>query len=87
MSEAILSDVLAGAGLTVIGTFEFRAPHSWSPESLAGFAQPISILSRSALDEHLEAFARDLQGRLLAVRPDGHSDDGVSFTHDLAVMP
>ncbi len=47
MSEAILSDGLAGAGLTVIGAFEFQARHSWSPESLAGFAQPISILSRS----------------------------------------
>ncbi len=82
-----MADVLAGAGLTVIGTFEFQARHSWSPESLAGFAQPVSIPSRSALDEHLEAFGRDLYGRLLAVRPDGHSDDVVSFTYDLAVMP
>ena len=36
--------------------------------------------SRSALDEHLEAFAQDLHGRLLAVRPDGHFD-GVGQLH------
>lgn len=79
--------MFAEPGLTVIGTFEFQALHSWSPEGLAGFAQSTSILSRSALDEHLEAFARYPPGRLLAVRPDGHFDDVVSFTYDLAVMP
>jgi SAM-dependent methyltransferase len=79
--------VLASAGLTVIGTFEFTAPHIWTLETLAGFAHSTSILSRSALGDHVEAFERDLRDRLLAVQPNGNFEEPVSFTYDLAVKP
>lgn len=77
--------VLAGAGLKVLGAYEFREPHSWTLEALAGFAHSTSILSRTALGVHLEAFERDLRDRLLAVQPGGHFDETVSFTYDLAI--
>jgi ubiquinone/menaquinone biosynthesis C-methylase UbiE len=79
--------VLSDAGLDVLGTFEFSAPHRWTVETLAGFAYSTSILSRSALGEHLEAFERDLHDRLLAAQPDGHFDETVRFAYDLAVKP
>jgi hypothetical protein len=79
--------VLADAGLEVIGSFEFVAPHRWSPETLAGFAYSTSVLSRSALGDHIEAFERDLRERLLAAQPDGDFQDQVSFKYDLAVKP
>jgi ubiquinone/menaquinone biosynthesis C-methylase UbiE len=79
--------VLADAGLKVIGTYEFTAPHIWTLEALAGFAHSTSILSRSALGDHIEAFERDLRARLLAVQPDGDFEESVSFTFDLAVRP
>jgi ubiquinone/menaquinone biosynthesis C-methylase UbiE len=79
--------VLAEAGLDVIGTYEFATPHSWSLESLAGFAYSTSILSRSALGNHVEAFERDLQDRLLSIQADGNFEESVSFTYDLAVKP
>ena len=77
--------VLASAGLTVIGTYEFTATHTWTLETLAGFAHSTSILSRSALGSHVEAFECDLRDRLLAVQPDGNFEEPVSFTYDLAV--
>ncbi|HTV10480.1 MAG TPA: class I SAM-dependent methyltransferase [Acidimicrobiales bacterium] len=79
--------VLANAGLTVVGTFEFTAPHVWALETLAGFAHSTSILSRSALGNHVEAFEHDLRDRLLAIQPDGNFEERVSFTYDLAVKP
>ena len=79
--------MLASAGLTVISTYEFTAPHIWTLETLAGFAHSTSILSRSALGDHLEAFERDLRDRLLAVQPNGNFEEPVSFTYDLAVKP
>ncbi len=79
--------VLADAGLTVVGTYEFTAPHIWTLETLAGFAHSTSILSRSALGGHVAAFERDLQDRLLAVQPDGNFEESVSFTYDLAAKP
>lgn len=77
--------VLAEAGLDVIGTYEFTASHSWTLETLAGFAYSTSILSPSALGAHREAFEHDLRDRLLSVRPDGTFEETVSFTYDLAV--
>ena len=87
LTQAPHLTVLAGAGLTVIGTYEFRVPHIWTVESVAGLAHSTSILSRSALGDHVEAFERDLRDRLLAVQPDGHFEESVSFTYDLAVKP
>jgi ubiquinone/menaquinone biosynthesis C-methylase UbiE len=76
--------VLASAGLTVIGSYEFAAPHIWTPETLAGFAHSTSILSRTALGDHVEAFEHDLRDRLLGVQPGGNFEETVSFTYDLA---
>jgi SAM-dependent methyltransferase len=87
LTEAPNLTVLAQAGLTVIGTYEFSATHIWTLETLAGFAHSTSILSRSALGDHLEAFEGDLRGRLRAVQPDGEFEESVSFTYDLAVKP
>lgn len=79
--------VLAGAGFTAIGTYEFAAPHTWTLESLVGFAHSTSILSRVAVGTHLDAFERDLRDRLLAVQPDGRFEEEVGFRYDLAVRP
>ena len=87
LAQAPHLTVLAGAGLTVIGTYEFRASHTWALETLAGFAHSTSILSRSALGDHAEAFERDLRDRLLAVQPNGNFEESVTFTYDLAVKP
>jgi ubiquinone/menaquinone biosynthesis C-methylase UbiE len=77
--------VLADAGLNVVGTYDFQSPHTWTPETLAGFAYSTSILSQSALDDQVDAFERDLQDRLLSVQPDGNFEESVSFSYDLAV--
>jgi SAM-dependent methyltransferase len=87
LSQAPNLTLLAGAGLTVIGTYEFTAPHIWTLEALAGFAHSTSILSRSALGDHIQAFERDLRDRLLAAEPNGHFEETVSFTYDLAIKP
>ena len=85
LAQAPNLTVLANAGLTVIGTYEFTAPHTWTLEALAGFAHSTSILSFSALGNHVEAFECDLRDRLLAVQPDGNFEESVSFKYDLAV--
>jgi ubiquinone/menaquinone biosynthesis C-methylase UbiE len=87
LAQAPNLTVLADAGLSVIGTYEFAAPHSWTLETLAGFAYSTSILSRSALGNHVEAFERDLRDRLLSIQPDGHFEESVSFSYDLALKP
>src|SRR5580658_7145242 len=87
MTQAPNLTVLADAGLNVIGTYEFTAPCAWTLESLTGFAHSTSILSRSALGNHVEAFERDLRNRLLAIQPDGNFEETASFTYDLAMKP
>jgi hypothetical protein len=84
LSEEPHLAVLARAGLTVIGSYEFTAPHTWTPETLAGFAHSTSILSRTALGAHVEAFECDLRDRLLGIQPDGNFEETVRFTYDLA---
>jgi len=79
--------VLVRAGLAVVGSYEFTASRTWSVETLTGFAHSTSILSRTALGDHAEAFERDLRKRLLAVQPDGNLKESVCFTYDLAVKP
>ena len=85
LTQAPNLTVLADAGLSVMSTYEFRAPRSWTLETLAGFAHSTSILSRAALGNHVEAFERDLHNRLLSVQPDGNFEESVSFAYDLAV--
>lgn len=83
--EAPHLTVLADAGFDVIGTFEFLVPHTWTLESLVGFAHSTSILSRPVLGDHVDAFADDLRERLLAVQPGGVFLESVRFSYDLAV--
>ena len=75
-------------GLMSIGTYEFTVLHIWTLESLAGFAHSTSILSRSALGDHVEAFERDLRNQFfLPYSPTATSTNPASFTYDLAVKP
>ena len=41
--------VLASAGFTVVGEFEFTTPHEWTVETLTGFMYATSFLSQPAL--------------------------------------
>lgn len=79
--------VLADAGFRVIARQEFSASHTWTLESLIGFAHSTSILSRPALGTHLPDFERDLRERLRTVQPDGPFEEVVTFSFDLAVKP
>lgn len=85
--QAPHTTVLAEAGLELVGTYSFTAPHVWSLQTLAGLAHSTSILSRPALGGHLADFERDLAERLLAVQPDGRFEEQVTFWYDLAVKP
>ena len=76
--------VLARAGFTVVGEFEFPTPHAWTVETLTGFMYATSILSQPALGANVPAFARDLRARLLAVDPGGVYPEEVSFSYTLA---
>jgi SAM-dependent methyltransferase len=87
LTQAPNITVLANAGLTIVGTYEFRVPHIWTLEALAGFAHSTSVLSLSALGHHVEAFERDLRERLLALQPNGNFEEPVSFAYDLALKP
>ena len=84
MTQATNLTVLADAGLTVIGTYEFTA-HIWTLETL-GRLRPLHPFPVS-LGDRVEAFERDLRDRLLAVQPNGNFEETVSFTHDLAIKP
>jgi ubiquinone/menaquinone biosynthesis C-methylase UbiE len=79
--------VLAKAGFTIVGRFEFSAPHEWTVESLTGFMYSTSFLSQGALGHHRQAFEDDLRGRLLAAEPSGVFREDVSFGYDLAKRP
>jgi hypothetical protein len=76
--------VLASAGFTVIGEFEFPTPHAWTVETLTGFVYATSFLSQPALGANVPAFARDLRARLLAVQPEGVFPEEISFSYMLA---
>jgi ubiquinone/menaquinone biosynthesis C-methylase UbiE len=79
--------VLARAGFTTVGHFEFLAPHEWSVESLVGFMYSTSFLSREALGTHREAFEEDMRERLLSLEPTGVFREEISFGYDLAERP
>jgi ubiquinone/menaquinone biosynthesis C-methylase UbiE len=81
------TNVLASAGFTIVGEFEFATPHEWSVESLTGFMYSTSVLSQPALGPNVPAFERDLRERLLAVEPDGVFREDISFGYTLARKP
>ena len=79
--------VLASAGFTIVGEFEFATPREWTVETLTGFMYATSFLSQPALGRNVPAFERDLRGRLLAVEPDGVFREETSFGYTLARRP
>jgi SAM-dependent methyltransferase len=80
-------NVLASAGFTIVGEFEFETPYEWSVEKLTGFMYSTSVLSQPALGRHVQVFARDLRERLLAVEPEGVFREDISFAYTLARRP
>ena len=87
LSEASNTSVLASAGFTIVGRFDFWVAHEWSVESLAGFMYSTSFLSREALGPQRQAFEDDLRERLLAVEPRGIFCEDISFSYELAQRP
>jgi ubiquinone/menaquinone biosynthesis C-methylase UbiE len=79
--------LLANAGFTIVGEFEFAIPYEWTVEKLAGFMYSTSILSQPALGRNVVAFERDLRARLLAVEPDDVFREDISFSYTLAERP
>jgi SAM-dependent methyltransferase len=76
--------VLASAGFTIVGEFEFTTPREWTVETLTGFMYATSFLSQPALGRNVPAFEHDLRARLLAVEPDGIFREETSFSYTLA---
>lgn len=87
LAEQSHADVLAAAGFAIVGAFERAEPHEWTVERLTGFVFSTSVLSQPALGSHVEAFARDLRTRLLAVEPDDRCREEISFGCTLARSP
>ena len=79
--------VLASAGFTIVGQFEFEAQHEWSVDKLTGFMYSTSVLSQPALGRNVQAFERDLRERLLAAEPEGVFREDISFSYTLARRP
>jgi ubiquinone/menaquinone biosynthesis C-methylase UbiE len=87
LAEEPHTNVLASAGFTIVGEFEFETPCAWSVEKLTGFMYSTSVLSQPALGRNVEAFESDLRERLLAVEPEGVFREEVSFSYTLASRP
>src|SRR5258706_6690757 len=87
LAEEPPTKILAGAGFTILGEFEFTTPYEWSVEKLTGFMYSTSILSQQALGRNVAAFERDLRARLLAVEPKGLFREDISFAYTLAQRP
>jgi len=81
------AEVLASAGFTIVGTFDFDTPYEWNVDTLTGFMFSTSVLSHDALGSNVDAFERDLRARLLAVEPDGIFREEISFSYMLARTP
>jgi hypothetical protein len=87
LAEEPHTKVLASAGFTIVGEFEFASSHEWSVEKLTGFMYSTSILSQRALGRDVEAFESDLRERLLAVEPKGVFREDINFSYTLAIRP
>jgi ubiquinone/menaquinone biosynthesis C-methylase UbiE len=87
LAEEPHTTVLATAGFTIVGVFDFETPYEWSVETLTGFMYSTSVLSQQALGRNVEAFERDLRARLLDVEPEGVFREEISFSYTLARRP
>ena len=76
--------VLRRAGLAYEGKFDFSVAAQWSIESIVGFMYSTSLLSRSALGNHADAFESDVQEQLLGCCPDGVFEQDLTFAYELA---
>ncbi len=76
--------VLAEAGFSIIGRYEFAQEHEWTVDDLIGFVYSTSLLPRSALGEHVTEFEADLEQRLHAAEPSGVYREHVTAAYDLA---
>jgi ubiquinone/menaquinone biosynthesis C-methylase UbiE len=85
--EATHADVVAAAGFTIVGKYDFEMPHEWSVETLTGFMYSTSVLTQRALGPNVEAFAADLREQLLAVEPEGVFREEIGFSYTLAQRP
>jgi len=77
-------DVLQEAGFSIVGKFEFVEAHEWTVPELIGLMYSTSVLSRPTLGDHIDAFERDVEERMLAIDADGIFRENVSFAYDLA---
>ncbi len=87
LAEEPDTTVLAAAGFTIVGAFDFAIPYEWSVEKLTGFMYSTSVLSQPALGRSVQAFERDVHARLLAVEPAGVFREEISFSYTLARRP
>ena len=76
--------VLASAGFTIVGEFDFATPHEWTVEHLIGFMYSTSVLSQDTLGPNVQAFERDLRAQLLDVGPVGVFSQEIDFSYTLA---
>jgi ubiquinone/menaquinone biosynthesis C-methylase UbiE len=87
LAEEPHTKILESAGFTIVRTFDFEAPHTWSVETLTGFMYSTSVLSQQALGRNVHEFESDLRERLLAVEPEGVFREEISFSYTLARRP
>ena len=87
MAEEPHTAILAAAGFTNVGAFDFSIPHEWTVETLTGFLYSTSVLSREALGPHVQAFEGDLRERLMAVEPEASFRQEIHFSYDLLRHP
>ena len=84
LAEDPHATVLASAGFTIVGEFDFPTPHEWTVEQLTGFMYSTSVLSQPALGPNVQAFERDLRARLFDVEPEGVFREEIDFSYTLA---
>ena len=78
------AEVLADAGLTYEGGFEFPQVHRWTPDSLIGLVYSTSFLGRAVVGHHAEAFENDVRTTLAEVSSRGSFDHDPSCAYELA---
>ena len=79
--------VLRQAGFEAAGSYRFPAAHTWTAETLTGYAFSTSILSRAALGGHAPAFEADLRRELGPFAPAGGMHETIDFNYQLARRP
>jgi ubiquinone/menaquinone biosynthesis C-methylase UbiE len=76
--------ILAAAGFELIGRWEFRVVHDWTPDEVLGHCASTSVLSARALGDLAPGFEADLRREFAAT---GRLRQDVSFAYELARRP